>query len=229
MADFGWAFINCDDETTVTGPTGSVLFITGTEAASGSVHFMYYTASHAGNPPNTLVLSGNMVITGSLSASVINYENIAIIDATGSTYFGNTIDDTHMRSGSLVVSGTHAASSRVRYVLSASATQQRVWVKGFGGNYTKATSSWHTASTTDYILGVTATGNAKVTIPSASSFYSGALLVIKDEVTSRGAYSVTLQRPAGSTSTFDGATTYVLTGTMPAVNLYSDGTNWFVY
>jgi hypothetical protein len=134
-----------------------------------------------------------------------------------------------MRTGSLVISGTHAATDRVRYVMSASATQQRVWVKGFGGNYVKVTSSWHTASTTDYILGVTATGNAKVTIPSASAFLSGALLVVKDEVTSRGAYSVTLHRPGGSNSKFDGATTYVLTGTMPAINLYSNGTDWLIF
>ena len=228
MADFGWAFINCD-ETTIAGPTGSVLFITGTEAASGSLHFMYYTASHAGHPPNTLILSGNMVITGSLSASVINYENITIIDATGSTYFGDSVDDTHMRTGSLVISGTHTATSRVRYVLSASAPQQRVWVKGFGGNYTNVTSSAHTASTNDYILGITTAGNIEISVPSASLYYTGALLVVKDEHTSRGAFSVTLKRAAGSNSFFDGATTYVLTGTMPAVNLYSNGTNWFVY
>jgi hypothetical protein len=229
MANLGWAFTNCGDEEALYGPTGSVLFITGASAATGSTHFMYYTASHAGHPPNTLILSGNMVITGSLSASVINYENISIIDATGSTYFGNTVDDTHMRSGSLVISGTHGATDRVRYVMSASATQQRVWVKGFGGNYTKVTSSWHTASTTDYLLGITAAGNAKVTILSASSYCSGAFLIVKDEVTSRGAYSITLTCSAGASYTFDGATTYVLTGTMPAVNLYSNGENWFIY
>mgnify|MGYP003151314593 FL=1 len=222
MADFGWAYVNCDDEF-FEGPTGSVLFITGAQAASGSNKFMYYTASVAGNPPSTLVLSGNMVVTGTLSASVINYEDIAVIDATGSTFFGNTIDDTHMRSGSLVVSGAS------QYVLSASATTQQVWVRGFGVNFRQITSSHDTASTTDYVMGITKTGNVTLTIPSASTTGTGSIFVVKDQVATRGAYAVTLTCSAGASYTFDNEATLVLTGTMPAVSLYSNGAHWFVF
>ena len=103
----GWAYVGCADFATGSGPTGSVQFhVEGTQI-SGSDHLMFHTGSNIpdahGNlhPPYTLVLSGNMIVTGALSASVINYENITVIDATGSTFFGNTNDDIHARTGSL--------------------------------------------------------------------------------------------------------------------------------
>ena len=97
----GWAYIDCSEFATGSGPTGSVQFHVEGTAISGSKHFMFHTAAYGAHPPNSLILSGNMSITGTLSASVINYENITVIDATGSTYFGNTNDDIHARTGSL--------------------------------------------------------------------------------------------------------------------------------
>ena len=96
----GWAYVGCADFATGSGPTGSVQFHTEGTSIDGNKYFMFHTGSiTAGNghvgTPNTLVLSGNMVITGSLSASVVKYENITVIDATGSTFFGNTNDDVH--------------------------------------------------------------------------------------------------------------------------------------
>ena len=51
--------------------------------------------------------------------------------------------------------------------------------------------------------------------------------MIKDEqTTSRYAQNITLDSAGG---TIDGSSTYILTGTMPAISLYSNGTNWFVF
>jgi len=231
MANFGWAYVDCSTAGgggQAAGPTGSLQFLTGANATSGSTHLLYHTGGYGEHVSNTLVLSGNMVITGTLSASVFNYENISIIDATGSTFFGNTIDDIHSRTGSLEIwSGTTA-------ILTSSAYSQQTFVRGFGANYTRVTSSHHTASTSDYILGIVATvtppGNVMITIPSASTFGAGALLVIKDQQTSpRGLSNITLTCSAGASYGFDGASTYVLTGTMPAISLYSNGANWFVF
>ena len=97
----GWAYVGCADFATGSGPTGSVQFHTEGTSIDGSAYFMFHTASVYHGAANTLVLSGNMVITGSLSASVIKYENITVIDSTGSTFFGNTNDDVHARTGSL--------------------------------------------------------------------------------------------------------------------------------
>jgi hypothetical protein len=243
MAKFGWAYVDCSTTGggSAAGPTGSVQFLTGAGNTSGSAYFMYYTASThqgtpTGHPSNTLVLSGNMVITGTLSASVINYQDIAVIDATGSTFFGNSVDDRHVRTGSFEVAGRYLGPGGPSWVpiISASAYTEQVFVRGFGANYTQVTSSHHTASTRDYILGVAATvtppANVMITIPSASTFGAGALLVIKDQVNiPRGLSNITLTCSAGAAYKFDGDTTYVLTGTMPAISLYSNGSNWFVF
>jgi hypothetical protein len=233
MANFGWAYINCSDTgstgATSAGPMGAVQFAHGTGSMTGSVRFRYLTGAygeHTGS--STLVLSGNMVITGTLSASVIHYSDVTRIDATGSTFFGNTIDDIHSRTGSLEIwSGTTP-------VLSASSYSKQVFVKGFGGGYRNVTSSHYTASTENYILGIATpftggTDPVRLTIPSASIFGSGGILVIKDEAAIRGGSSIVLTCSAGAAYTFDNDTTYTLTGTLPAISLYSNGSNWFVF
>ena len=227
MANFGWAYVDCSDvggTGGAEGPSGSIQFMTasGEGVSSGSTSLTY------DNTLNILTLSGTLIVTGNVSASVFEYRDITVIDATGSTFFGDTIDDIHSRTGSLELwSGTTA-------ILSASSYSQQTFVKGFGGNYTNVTSSHHTASTSDYILGINATvaapSNVYVTIPSPADFSAGAVLVIKDEVTTpRGLSNITLTRSVTDTYTFDGDPTYVLTGTMPAISLYSNGSNWFVF
>ncbi len=239
MANFGWAYVDCTDVGgggQAAGPTGSVQFLTGANATSGSAHLIFHTTSLGEHLPNTLVLSGNMVITGTLSASVINYEDIAVIDATGSTFFGNSRDDIHVRTGSLSVWSTRMPSGETTKhpVLTASAYSHQVFVRGFGANYINVTSSHHTASTDTYLLGVTATktppDNVFITIPSPAAFSAGAILVVKDEVTTpRGLSNITLTRSVTETYTIDGDASYILTGTMPAISLYSNGSNWFVF
>jgi hypothetical protein len=56
------------------------------------------------------------------------------------------------------------------------------------------------------------------------------MMVIKDEVTTaRGLSNITLTRSIDDDYTIDGGALYELTGTMPAISLYSNGTNWFVF
>tara|TARA_R100001163_G_scaffold65730_1_gene64330 strand:- start:757 stop:1449 length:693 start_codon:yes stop_codon:yes gene_type:complete len=230
MANFGWAYVECAEEGggQAAGPTGSVQFLTGANATSGSSHMVFFTASVGEHLPNTLVLSGNLTVTGAISASAFHYRDVTHIDATGSTFFGNTIDDIHSRTGSLEIwSGTTA-------ILTASAYSKQTFVKGFGGGYANVTSSHHTASTADYILGIATpftggTAPVRLTIPSPSSYSAGAVLVIKDEASNRGGSNITLTRSVTDTYTFDGDAFYILTGTMPAISLYSNGSNWFVF
>ena len=144
MANFGWAYVDCTDVGggggQAAGPTGSVQFLTGANATSGSAHFLFFTASSGEHKPNTLVLSGNFTVTGAISASTIHYADVTHIDATGSTFFGDSIDDTHSRTGSFEVwSGTTA-------ILTASTYSQQTFAKGFGGNYTNVTSSCYHSS-----------------------------------------------------------------------------------
>ena len=52
---------------------------------------------------NTLALTGTLIVRGIISASHYHIENVAEMDSTGSTSFGNTNDDSHARTGSLSV------------------------------------------------------------------------------------------------------------------------------
>lgn len=230
---FGWAYVDCSGSGgggQAAGPVGSIQFVTGTNATSGSSKLLYYTGSEGGgHTASSLILSGNLIVTGSLSASVINYENISIIDATGSTFFGNTNDDTHSRIGSLIVKKSNGTQ-----VLSASMATEAVHVRGLNVLYefvpaTGSTTAIYTASVPSYIIGVRSTGSVKIEIPAASTYGSGALLLVKDEVGHLNGTDIRLSASSAGTYTIDGATNYILTGSNPAISLYSNGANWFVF
>lgn len=231
MANFGWAYVDCDDAGSAAGPAHSLQFVTGSGTnTTGSYNLLFYSASHAevGHPGHVahLILSGNLTVTGAISASAIHYQDISHIDATGSTFFGDSFDDLHVRTGSLSVWG--AADGKTA-ILSSSARSQQTFVRGFGGNYYDVDNVAYTATTSDYILGVTSAGAVTITIPSASHFSAGAVLVVKDQLPTRGTAVITLTCSAGAGYTFDAGTTYTLAGTMTAVSLYSDGTNWWIF
>lgn len=233
MARFGWAYVDCADTSgtggQADGVTGSVQFLTGANATSGSNYLMYkYTAGVPGTgatPVSSLILTGTLYVSGAISASHFHYEDITRIDASGSTDFGNTNDDTHARTGSLMVTNQSGLS-----ILSSSAYTHQTFVRGFGARYTEVVNPAYEVLTSDHILGVSRAGvNIVITVPSASIFGAGSMIVVKDEVASRGAYNITLTCSAGASYTFDGSTTYIITGSMPAISLYSNGSNWFVF
>ncbi len=101
---FSWAYVNCDEiaGSGSEGPPYSIQFVTESGGATtGSLYYRFFTASTYSYDPNTLVLSGNFIITGAISASTYHIEDIAIIDATGSTFFGDDQTDLHVRTGSM--------------------------------------------------------------------------------------------------------------------------------
>jgi hypothetical protein len=235
MAKFGWAYIDCsgsgDTGSGSAGPNGSLQFVTasGPGHTTGSVHLTFYTSSYAGYTANSLILSGNMYVTGTVSASVFHVKDVSIIDATGSTYFGDSLDDTHQRSGSLIVTAGVTRGS-LSYILSASSAEERVWVRAFGGRYHKVIGATYTIGTFDYILGVSGNINQTLYLPSASAVGAGAIVIIKDEATNRGAKSIYISAsvPPGN-FTVDDISYYELTGSHSAISLYSNGTNWYVF
>ena len=102
-----WAYVGCSDFATGSGPTGSVQFHGPDTSITGSYNFMFHTASYEGLAPNTLVLTGTLVVTGTISASHYHIKDVTMIDGTGSTKFGDSLDDTHIRTGSLLVSSSY--------------------------------------------------------------------------------------------------------------------------
>lgn len=213
MAKFRWAYVDCKDAGKVSGPTGSVQFITGSNAASGSNRLMFLTSS------NTLLLTGTLQVVGTITASsfVVNQTDVV----SGSTVFGNDRTDTHKMTGSFFV----AASTDPPIFSVNVATSQSINL-GARFNYRSITTSRLTSSTSDYILGIGSTGSIELRLATAASHGAGAILLIKDEATSR-AGSITVS--SSSPNTIDGSPFYEITGTMPAISLYSNGSNWFVF
>ena len=216
MAQFRWAHINCTetDAVTVGGPTGSLQFLSSSNALSGTENLVYHTAS------NTLFITGTLLVSGTISASsfVVNQTDTV----SGSTIFGNSDNDTHQFYGSLNVGKTTGPDTfKVIPSLSQSKTL------GMRFNYRTVNSSGVTSSTGDYIIGFGGSGNLEFRLHSASVHNSGAVLVLKDELTGRGTGSITISASAPNKIDNNGA--YVLTGSNPAISLYSNGTNWFVF
>ena len=220
---FGWAYVDCGTSGggQAAGPTGSVQFLTGANSTSGSASLLYHTSAYGGYTASTLVMTGTLVVDGIISASHYHIENVTEIDSSGSTYFGNSDNDLHSRTGSLVV--IDEANNKI---LSASTTTEAVHVRGLNVLYEPVTDPIVTASAPSYILGVQNTSNVEILIPSASIYGSGSLLLVKDEVIRVG---TNIRLSASSGYTIDGSSFYILTGTLPAISLYSNGANWFVF
>ena len=225
MATFRWAYVDCAESGTGSGSAGpphSIQFVTESGGATtGSANFTYLTSS------NTVHLTGTLDVNGTISASHFHIENVTEIDATGSTYFGNTNDDTHVRTGSFVV--TKRPFPGNQFILSASTADESVRVRGFGGNYTQiAAVSAYTVAASDYIIGVSAPMDITITLPGPSGSNAGRLLIVKDEMLSRGTGSILITGSLDG-SFIDHAVSYTMTGSLPAINLYSNGSNWFVF
>ena len=214
MAEFGWAFIECEDPGVANGPTGSLQFHSGSNDLSGSANLVFLTSS------NTLNLTGTLNVSGTINANEINIDvenrTVVNIEVSGSTKFGDTIDDVHQFTGSLRVTG------------------------GVSFNYYTVEAADHPYSilTTDYILGVSSSAYVSLTLPSASVAGKGAIFIIKDEwggfPTGSGG-----GRPSGSLiaisasspDLIDGNGNYeIKDGNNAAISLYSNGSNgWFVF
>jgi len=107
MAQTNWAYVGSSDFATGSGPTGSVQFHGVGTSLTGSYNFMYHTASLGELAASTLVLTGTLVVTGTISASHYHIKDVTRIDSTGSTYFGDTFDDVHVRTGSLLITSSY--------------------------------------------------------------------------------------------------------------------------
>ena len=214
MAQFGWAYVNCaEQDISIAGPTGSLQFLSTSSGLSGSQNLTYNTSS------NTLYITGTLLVSGTISASsfIVNQTDTV----SGSTIFGNSANDTHKITGSLFVS---AEGSPPIFNVNV-ATSQSINM-GARFNYRSITTSRVTSSTSDYILGIGSTGSIELRLATAASHGAGAVLLIKDETAAR-AGSITVSSSAPNT--VDGAAFYEITGTMPAISLYSNGSNWFVF
>jgi hypothetical protein len=213
MGEFGWAYISCDDGADVAvGPTGSLQFHSGSGQLSGSASLVYLPDQ------DTLNLSGTLNVSGTINANEfnVNVENKTVvnIDVSGSTKFGDSIDDTHVFTGSVAVSG------------------------GMKVAYNRLLGASYTVKQTDYILGISSSAYVSLTLPSASVSGYGKIFIVKDEwggfATGAGGgrpASALIAISASSPDKIDGNGNYeIKDGNNAAISLYSNGANgWFVF
>ena len=84
----------------------------------------------------------------------------------------------------------------------------------------------HTAASDEFILGVD-TSNPVSILFDASSFSTGQALVIKDEVGNANSNNIVLT--ASGAQTIDGESSISIESPRASVNIYTDGSNWFIY
>ncbi len=208
------------------------LVLTGNMSASGHISASTYHGDGS-NLSNigTFPFSGSAIITGSLNVTegitASNYliQNTFEVNSSGSSDFGNTNDDNHIFTGSLMV-GASGSNIDVHYILASS----QLKVPGLRVNYRSVASTAFSASQSDYIIGVSANASTAVTIelPDASG-NSGSLLVIKDEAGGVRSSGNAIAVSASSGDTVENTTGVEIAGTMASKTFYSNGdTKWFV-
>lgn len=219
MSRFGWAYVNTDGGPH--GPVGSVQVLKDYKTTTGSANFMYHAEAGNGYAAGTLVLDGTLVIEGTVSASHYHIENVTEVDAAGSSKMGDTTDDLHQRTGSFVV--VNQAGEKT---LEADSATGQVFVNALKTTYRNDSNATTTSTTSrDFIIGFSSAGALAVDLHSATQAGAGSVIIIKDQQVA--ARTITLN--ASGSETIDGSSTYLLNGSFPAINLYSDGSNWFVF
>jgi len=210
MAQFGWAYVNCND--TNLGAEKGIRYVSGS-AVTASSTFIYDV------DVAKVTLDGDLEVNGAITASFFIIDQTEVV--SGSTIFGNTDDDTHQFTGSVYIGPSASAP-----IFSVSTSTSQAITTGFRVSYQSVTASGFTSSNDNYIIGVGGTGDIELRVHSASIAIAGALMMIKDEASSRGAGKIIVSASSGET--IDGDPYYELSGSNPAIGLYSNGSNWFV-
>jgi len=202
---------------------------------------MFFTSSKAGSPPSTLVLTGTLIVSGAITASAYKIIDTEVI--SGSTIFGNSADDIHLRTGSLnVVSGAVGAAwnTGTESILTASALNRRVYVRSLAGRYQAITADMTAsvalnADNQALIYGFTAATpisspfKVGLRLLDPQTIGAGTMIIVKDQIPNRVVGDRLTISGSGNGDKIDGSSYYQLTGNMPAINLYTDGANWFVF
>jgi len=92
----------------------------------------------------------------------------------------------------------------------------------------RAVTSTITSSTSDRILGISASSNLEIRLPVASGFSAGQYFTVKDEAGNANIHSIKIT--ASAADTIDGQSSLLLESPHAAINIYSDGSSkFFIY
>lgn len=202
MGEFGWAYLS--GAVTGIGADKSIQYLTSYNGElTGSKNFTYNNAA------SSLYITGSVIVSGTLSANTMDiiHTNVIELSSSGDSNFGNSSDDTHVFTGSVII-----VSGALR------------------SHYKKLTASSYTVAAYDRIVGVSSSAYTSITLPAAATAGIGRTLIIKDEFQLTRTDDNRIAVSASIGQTIDHAATYSITGDSPALTLYSDGVSkWFIY
>jgi|19_taG_2_1085344.scaffolds.fasta_scaffold01681_9 hypothetical protein len=196
-----------------------------TTILSSSYFSLLPTSGSMGGPSSYLALDTNnqLIITGSGgstpggSTTQIQFNNASSFGGSANlTFNGTTLTGSY--TGSLAEVSTLSSSALL--------TQGGSYLSGGLVHKRTAIATTHTASVTEYILGVTAVPTE--ILFDATAFTDGQVLVIKDE-SGAASTSSTILLNASASQTIDGAADVSIESPYGSVLLYSNGSNWFIY
>jgi hypothetical protein len=197
--------------------TGDGIFTTinGTQA--------YVTSSLAiggtSAPDHKISVSGSVSASVNISASAFYGDGSKLSNITTSPAGTNTQIQFNN-------AGDFAGSANLTYNGSTVVVKGASYLSGGLVHKRTAVATRHTASITEYILGVT--GVPTSILFDATAFSDGQVIVVKDESGAAASATAITLNPSGS-QTIDGATSQTIESPHGAVLLYSNGVNWFVY
>jgi hypothetical protein len=198
------------------GPINSIQIHTGSGGISGSANFTYDPST------NVVELSGNLVISGNIQAHTFDiiHTDITEIDASGSTTFGNSNDDLHIRTGSFSVMSSSGEQFKVDVINKVTSINTGVVLNRI------STSTNYTALKSNYIIGVDSTSNpVTIILPDASTLSNGHAFIVKDEGGAVSSNSITIS--ASGSQQIDSVNSIVLEVPYSSIQLYCNGTSKF--
>lgn len=198
------------------GPQYSIQFEDNSNTLTGSNKLIF-------NPTNDqLTLSGNLVISGNITAHTFDiiHTDIIEVDASGSTKFGDSNDDTHIRTGSFSVMSSSTEQFDVDII-------NKVTSINTGMVFNRvSTTSDYTVQKSNYIIGVDSTSNPViVSLPDASTLSDGQAFVVKDEGGSAFSNNITIS--ASGSQKINNSNTAILEVPYSSIRLYCNGSNKF--
>lgn len=160
-----------------------------------------------GDAINGFVLSGSVHISGTLYVDTL-YASESFIDVSGSTKFGNSLDDTHQYTGSLSVTNSINLDGNIN-------------INGNISRKSKTITSNYNVSTGDNIIFVNSISAFSASLFDATN-NNGKSLYFKVI----GNFPFTIQ-PSGS-QTIDGNSNLIITDKWTSVEIITSGSNWYI-
>jgi hypothetical protein len=198
------------------GPINAIQVHTGSGGISGSATFTF-------NPGiNEVQLSGNLIISGNITAHTFDiiHTDITEVGSSGSTNFGNSNDDTHVRTGSFSIVSSSGEQFKVDIENKITSINTGVVLNRI------STTTNYLIQKSNYIIGVDSTINpVTVTLPDASTLASGQVFVVKDEGGIAASNNITIS--ASGSQLINGSTSAVLSVPYSSIQLYCNGIGKF--